>query len=160
MQTAELPKQRVVGSTLVAVRHSAFSEPTFILQGIGPAQFRSHFLFLDNGTVLDLFTAEITIASPPENTMPGETIGRPITELLGRRIVALARDDVRSSLVILEGELFLRDANDGCYGNPLLAGKLHEEYRADQIGQFLDYWTEMSWRPAEQGDPPDCGGIT
>jgi hypothetical protein len=153
---AQLSRERVVGSKLIDVRHSAFSEPTFILEGIGPAQFRSHFLFLDNGTILDLFTAEITIASPPTDTMPGETVGKPITDLLGRKIVALARDDVSSSLVILEDDLFLRDANDGCYGNPLLAGKLHEDYRAEQLGQIVDYWTETPLAVWESGRTKRC----
>lgn len=145
MQTA-LPQDRIVGSKLVQVCHSAYSEPMFIVEGIGPAQFRSHFLFLDNGIVLDLFIAEITMASPPAELMPGETVGRPLTDLLGRRIVALARDGASSSLVVLEGNLFLRDANDGCYGNPLLAGNLHEEYSAQDLAQLVDYWTEAPCR--------------
>jgi len=141
MQDA-LPKNGVLGSKLVGVRHSLFTEPTFIIEGIGPAQFRSHLLFLDSGIVLDLFTAEITIASPPAEMMPGETVGRPLTDLLCRRIIALARDGTRSSLVILEGNLFLRDANDGCYGNPLLAGSLREDYPGEELAELVDYWTE------------------
>lgn len=148
---AELSRECVVGSKLIDLRHSAYSKPRFILDGIGPAQFRSHFLFLDNGTILDLFTAEITTVSPPTDTMPGETLGKPIEDLLGRKIIALARDDVSSSLVILEDDLFLRDENDGCCGNPLLAGKLHEEYRIEQLGQIVDYWTEVPMAVGESG---------
>jgi hypothetical protein len=139
---AKLSKERIVGSKLIDVRHGAFSIPTFVLDGIGPARFRSHFLFLDTGTILDLFTAEITIASPATDMTPGETVGKPIKDLLGRKIIALARDDVSSSLVILEDNLFLRDANDGCYGNRLVAGKLNEEYGTEQLVQIVDYWTD------------------
>ncbi len=36
-------------------------------------------------------------------------------------------------------EVFLKDANDGCYGNPLHAGYLEEEYSAAQVSQFVNY---------------------
>lgn len=142
MTVKSLPKEHVIGVRLIDVRHSHYSEPRFIVEGIGPAAFRSHFLLLQTGIVLDLFTAEITLAVLPAETMPGETMGIPLKELLGRRITAVVFDDVLSSLVVLEGMYFLKDANDGFYGNPLLAGKLKEDYSAEELSGFVDYWTE------------------
>jgi hypothetical protein len=137
-----LPMQHIIDAKLIGVEHSHYSAPTFIVEGIGPAAFRSHFLLLETGIVLDLFTSEITLATLRHETMPGETIGIPLNELLGLRITALVLDDALSSLVILDGIFFLKDANDGFYGNPLLAGKLKEGYSAEELSGFVDYWTE------------------
>ena len=48
--------------------------------------------------------------------MPGETSGRAASELLSRRIAAVVLDDTDSVLVVLEGGIFVKDANDGFYG--------------------------------------------
>ena len=92
--------------------------------------------------VLDLFTAELLASSLPAEVLPAKTSGLAPGELLGRRVVAVARDHQYSTVVILEGGLFLKDNNDGCYGNPLLAGRLNDCDTAGQLGEFLDYWAE------------------
>jgi hypothetical protein len=93
--------------------------------------------------VLDLFTAELFTTALPADATPGETSGLEPRELLGRRVVAVARDDVYSTVIVLEGGLFLKDDNDGCYGNPLLAGRLVECYTEEGLGGFTDYWSEQ-----------------
>lgn len=103
--------------------------------------FRSHFIALSTGIVLDLFTAEITTSESSKIEMPDETMGIEVGKLIGRTITSLQRDDVLSSLIILDNDIFLRDANDGFYGNPLYAGYL-SEYNAEELAQFADYWTE------------------
>jgi hypothetical protein len=55
---------------------------------------------------------------------------------------ASVKDDTSSVLVVLNEGIFLKDANDGVYGNPLLAGFLSEHYKADELRLFVDYWTE------------------
>jgi hypothetical protein len=135
-------RELMVGQPLVGIAHSPYSEPEFVLEGIGPAHFRAHYLSLANGVVLDLFTVERFVAALPAEVMPGETSGLAPRELLGRHVAAVARDDEYSTVVILEGGLFLKDNNDGCYGNPLLAGRLRECYTEEELGEFLDYWSE------------------
>jgi hypothetical protein len=137
---AQLARESVVGQPLVAIAHSPYSRPEFIVQGIGPASFRSHYLTLGNGSVLELPTAELTVAALPDEPMPGETAGVPAGELIGRRVHAVALDDTESVLVILEGGIFLKDANDGFYGNPLLAGHLSDHYTEAELASFVDYW--------------------
>lgn len=149
MVDADFARDEILGKRLVGVCHSQYTKPAFIVDGIGPARFRSHYLQLENGIVLDLFTAEITRASIPTNSMPGETTGIPLDQLLGRRIIALASDDTLSSLVILEGGCFLRGANDGFYGNPLEAGQLVDVYRNNELQKILDYWTSEPLEIAE-----------
>ncbi|HWE40486.1 MAG TPA: hypothetical protein VG406_28320 [Isosphaeraceae bacterium] len=144
------PRDRVVGQPLVGIAHSTYSEPEFIVEGIGPASFRVHYLLLGNGLVLDLFIAELTVASLPDGATPGETDGIAPGELLGRRIAAVVRDETGAVLVILDGAIFLKDANDGFYGNPLLAGRLEEHYTKAERVSFVDYWTD---RPASPGLP-------
>lgn len=139
---SKLPCHRIVGSRLTEIGHSKYTRPEFILEGIGPATFRSHFLRLDSGVVLDLFTAEITLSDVSSFPMKGETDGIHVADLVGRTITHLWRDDVMSSLVILDNELYLCDANDGCYGNPLRAGVVADDYSADELKEFTDYWTE------------------
>ncbi len=138
----EPTRAQVVGQTLIAVCHSAYSKPEFILQGIGPASFRTHFLSLSNGCVLDLFVAELMLSTLPDAAMPGETDGLAVRELIGRPVEAVVKDDTSSVLVVLNEGIFLKDANDGVYGNPLLAGFLSEHYKADELRLFVDYWTE------------------
>jgi hypothetical protein len=132
----------VIGASVVAIGHSEYGKPEFVVEGIGPAVFRSHFVSLSSGVVLDLFTAEITKAQATDVKMPGETAGLPVEQVIRRTVTALARDDVHSALIILEDQLYLRDANDGFTGNPLRAGRLTEEYTEAERRQFLDYWTE------------------
>lgn len=135
--------EEVIGAAVVSIGHSDYGKPEFVVEGIEPAVFRSHFVSLSSGVVLDLFTAEITKAQATDVKMPGETAGLPGEQVLGRTVTALARDDVHSALIILDDDLFLRDANDGFTGNPLRAGRLTEEYSEVERRQFLDYWTEQ-----------------
>ncbi|HWE40262.1 MAG TPA: hypothetical protein VG406_27165 [Isosphaeraceae bacterium] len=152
METEPRP-DLILGQPLVGIAHSPYSEPEFILEGIGPARFRTHYLSLANGVVLNLFTAELFVTSLPADVMPGETSGLAPLEVLGRRVVTVARDDVYATIddvyatiIVLEGGLFLKDNNDGCYGNPLLAGRLSECYTQEGLGEFLDYWSEQPMR--------------
>jgi hypothetical protein len=96
---------------------------------------------LSAGIILELRVSEILMSVMPIDTTPGETKGCALTEVLGQRVTAVAIDDVASPIVVLEGGLFLKDANDGCYGNPLLAGSLEAEYDSAQRREFLDFWT-------------------
>ncbi len=150
-------REQVVGQTLVGIAHSPYSAPEFIIEGIGPARFRTHYLTLSNGLVLDLFVAEVLTTSLPRKLMKGETSGLPPRELIGRCIIAVDRDHESSPLVILEGWLFLKDGHDGCYGNPLLAGRLEECYTVDQLSKFVDYWDEKPASPERGNDPKGQG---
>ena len=137
---SELPRDRIIGSRLIEIGHSEFSEPEFIRQGIGPATFRSHYLRLDSGIVLDMFVAEVTISDVGTFPMPGETSGLDPSAVLGRRISAIWSDDTSSAIVVLDDDTYLRDANDGCYGNPLHAGRVGDDYTPQQVAEFTDYW--------------------
>ncbi len=137
----------IIGQTLMGIAHSPYSEPEFVLQGIGPASFRQHYLTLANGLVLDLYTARLEVVEAlPADSTPGETMGLSPAEVLGRRVTAVACDDTYSAIIVLEGGLFLKDANDGCYGNPLLAGRLADSYTPAERSEFLDYWSEQRLR--------------
>src|SRR5688572_10721435 len=104
----EPDRTAMIGQTVVGIAHTPYSKPEFIVQGIGPASFRGHFVTLGNGITLDLFTAEITIASLPVESMAGETEGISFAQIIGRRIVEVVHDHVASSLIILEGGIFLK----------------------------------------------------
>ncbi|MFK7818937.1 MAG: hypothetical protein AB8G99_09465 [Planctomycetaceae bacterium] len=138
---SELPQERIIGSRLLEIGHSTYSEPEFVLAGIGPAQFRSHFLRLDSGIVLDLFVADVTLADIDTFPRPGETTGINATSLIGRRINSLFNDDSMSPIVVFDGGLYLRDAHDGCYGNPLYAGHVETDYDAEQRAEFTHFWS-------------------
>jgi hypothetical protein len=43
----------VIDRRIARIGHSLFSAPEFVLAGIGPARFRSHFVLLDSGIVID-----------------------------------------------------------------------------------------------------------
>ncbi len=135
-------RDQVVGSRIVRIGHSDYSEPKFVIEGIGPAVFRSHFVLLDNGLVLDLFTAELTLSDETAMRMTGETEGLPVSQLVGRSITDVWRDDVFSCILIIDNSLYLKDANDGAYGNPLRAGLIADDYSENAIAEFVDYWTE------------------
>lgn len=137
-----LPRENIIGAKIVQIAHSRYSEPTWILDGIGPASFRCHYIALDSGLILDLFTAEITLATPSDLEMPGETNGIPVDDLIGRAISALARDDMSSSLIILDNSIVLRDANDGATGNPLVATYV-SQYTDEELSGLVDYWSEL-----------------
>jgi hypothetical protein len=145
--TEQPQRNDIVDQTLVAIAHSQYSEPVFIVEGIGPATFRSHFLKLGNGIVILLFVADITFASIPVDAMPAETNGIPPANLIGRRVKAVVRDDAECTVVVLEGGLYLADANDAFTGNPLLAAHLTDYerltwgYSASDRANFFDYWT-------------------
>ena len=134
-------REQVIGEAIIGIAHSKYSEPEFIAQGIGPASFRSHYLILSNDLVLDLFRAELTLASLPDEAMAGDTEDLAVGELLGRRITAVVWDDTGGALVIVDGNIFLQDAVGGFYGNPLLAGHLEEHYSEAERASFTDYWT-------------------
>ena len=139
---ANLPKRRILNSRLVEIGHSHLSKPKFVLQGIGPAEFRSHYLRLESGVVLDLFTAELSVESRDEMVCPGETDGIPVEDLIGRKVTGIWNDDTCSCIVILDNDVYLKDANDGVKGNPLRAGWIVEDYTDDQRQEFTDYWTD------------------
>lgn len=80
-----------------------------MIEGIGPASFRSHYVVLDNGLVLDLFTAELTLSDETAIQMEGETSGVPIEQLIGKTITDVWRDDVFSCIVILDNSLYLKE---------------------------------------------------
>jgi hypothetical protein len=135
-----LNRKDIVGARVAEVGHSAYSKLEFVLEGIGPAEFRAHYLRRESGIVLDLFTAEILTSNINVFEMPAETDGIPPDQLIGRRVTGLQRDDSHSSLVILDGLISLCDANDGCYGNSLRAGFLEDDYTPEERAQFADYW--------------------
>lgn len=135
-------REQVLGARITRIGHSSYSKPEFVIEGIGPASFRSHYVVLDNGLVLDLFTAELTLADVSEIQMAGETEGVPVEQLIGKSITNVWRDDVFSCILILDDTLYLKDANDGAYGNPLHAGVVSDEYSERDIAEFVDYWTE------------------
>ncbi|TWT55354.1 hypothetical protein [Allorhodopirellula solitaria] len=139
---ATLPKRRILDSRLAQIGHSHPSKPEFVLEGIGPAEFRSHYLRLESGVVLDLFIAELSVASRDEMVCSGETDGIPCEELIGRTVTGVWNDDTCSCIVILDNDIYLKDANDGVYGNPLRAGWIVGDYSGDQRQEFTDYWTE------------------
>jgi hypothetical protein len=134
-------RKSIIGMTLVDVRHSPYFDPVFIIEGIGPAQFRLHFLLLQNGTIVNLGLVSVEFADISPDSTPGESDGIPLATALGRKIVAVAFDNVSAAIVILHGRLYLRDANDGCYGNPLLIGRLREDYAGSELAEFVDYWS-------------------
>jgi hypothetical protein len=117
-----------------------------VIEGIGPASFRSHYIVLDNGLVLDLFTAALTLADINAIQMAGETDGVLVEQLIGKLVTNVWRDDVFSCILILDEALYLKDANDGAYGNPLHAGVIIDEYSKSNIAEFVDYWTETPIR--------------
>ncbi|QDS92229.1 hypothetical protein FF011L_09660 [Roseimaritima multifibrata] len=139
---ANLPKQRILDSRLTQISHSHPTKPEFVLKGIGPAEFRSHYLRLESGVVLDLFTAELTVATSDEMVCAGETDGIPVDALIGRTVTGVWNDDTGSCIVVLDHEIYLKDSNDGAYGNPLRAGLIVNDYTEDQRLEFTDYWTE------------------
>ena len=104
-------------------------------------------MVLDNGLVLDLFTAELTLSDETAIQMTGETDGVPIAQLIGKTITDVWLDDVFSCMLIIGDSLYLKDAHDGAYGNPLHAGVISVEYSESDMAQFVDYWTEkpMQW---------------
>ncbi|MFG0249970.1 MAG: hypothetical protein ACF8OB_13860 [Phycisphaeraceae bacterium JB051] len=132
----------IIGKSIVAIGHSEYSEPEFVREGIGPARFRTHYIFLDNDLVLDLNAYELTITQRPTQVMAAQTVGLSPAELYGRRIIAVGLDDTSSVVLILEDGMFLRDDNDGSYGNPLLAGRLLDHYTNEQLNSLTDYWTQ------------------
>ena len=134
-------REQVVGARIIRIGHSNYSKPEFVIEGIGPASFRSHYVVLDNGLVLDLFTAELTFSDETAIQMNGETDGLPVQQLIERSITDVWRDDVFSCILILDNSLYLKDANDGVYGNPLHAGVITLEYSESNIAEFVDYWT-------------------
>jgi hypothetical protein len=135
-------REQVLGARITRIGHSNYSRPEFVIEGIGPASFRSHYVVLDNGLVLDLFTAELTLSDETAIQMEGETSGVPIEQLIGKTITDVWRDDVFSCIVILDNSLYLKDANDGAYGNPLHAGVISAEYSEGDMAEFVDYWSE------------------
>ncbi len=141
-----------MGSRIIRIGHSNYSKPEFVIQGIGPASFRSHYVVLDSGLVLNLFTAELTLADATEIEMSGETEGLPIAQVIGTTVTDVWRDDVFSCILILDNCLYLKDANDGVYGNPLHAGVLAVEYTKSDMADFVDYWTEqpIQWDRTER----------
>jgi hypothetical protein len=140
-------REQVLGARITRIGHSNYSKPEFVIEGIGPASFRSHYVVLDNGLVLDLFTAKVTLSAETAIRMIGETEGVPIEQLIGRSITDVWRDDVFSCILILDGSLYLKDANDGAYGNPLHAGVISDDYSESDMTEFVDYWTEnpLQW---------------
>ena len=135
----DLPREKILGATVIAIGHSRYSEPTFVIDGIGPARFRAHYITLGSGVVLDLSVAGIAVSDVACVEMQGETEGIPVWELLGRRVTALLRDDLFAPIIVLDESIFLKDANDGCYGNPLHAGYVHDSYRREQVSEFVSY---------------------
>jgi hypothetical protein len=120
----------------------------------GPGRF--YYLVMDNGVVFS--PMEMSLEAVPDDAEPTETIGIPMADLLNRRIKALARDDLfgplvilSAPLVILEGGLFLKDHNDGFYGNWLDADFLSKKYAPEELKGFIDYWTEQPMPAAEFG---------
>lgn len=79
-------KRDVIGKRIKRIAHSRPSDPQFVVEGIGPAKFRSHFVLLDNGVVIDLFTAELTLSSVDKMVCEGETDGISVDKLLGRTL--------------------------------------------------------------------------
>ena len=153
-------REQILNTRLLRVSHSQLSEPEFVLEGIGPAQFRSHFLLLDNGLVIDLFIAEMTLSSSDKMVVDGETDGIPVRDLLTRTITHVWNDDTLSCIVILDNDIYLKDANDGVYGNPLRAGYIYEDYKKSEIDEFTDYWNQSpingdrTMRSTEVADRP------
>jgi len=136
-------REQVLGAQIIRIGHSKYSKPEFVIEGIGPASFRSHYVVLDNGLVLDLFTAELTLSDETAIQMIGETDGVPVEQLIGKSITDVWRDDVFSCILILDDSLYLKDANDGVYGNPLHAGVISVDYSESDMAEFVDYWTEQ-----------------
>lgn len=110
-------REQVVGARIIRIGHSNYSKPEFVIEGIGPASFRSHYVVLDNGLVLDLFTAQLTLSDETAIQMIGETDGLPVQQVIETLITDVWRDDVFSCILILDNSLYLKDANDGAYGN-------------------------------------------
>lgn len=85
----ELVKHDIVGRLIKRIGHSRLSDPKFVFDGIGPVQFRSHYVLLNNGVVIDLFTAELSLSSVDKMVHDGETNGISVDPLLGRTITAV-----------------------------------------------------------------------
>ncbi len=135
-----LNREDIIGAHLTEIGHSAYSEPEFVVEGIGPAQFRAHYLRLDSGLVLNLFTMDVFLAKVDDIEIPAQTDGIPPNELIGRQGTRLVKDESDFALVIMDDSIYLLDANDDFYGNPLRAGFLADDYTTDQQDQFVDYW--------------------
>jgi hypothetical protein len=135
-----LNREDIIGARITEIGHSAFSEPEFVVEGIGPGQFRAHFLRLDSGLVLNLFTMDIYLGEVQDIKMPAQTDGIPPNELIGRQVSRIVKDESDFALVILDDVVYLLDANDGFYGNPLRAGELNDDYTQQEQAQFVDCW--------------------
>lgn len=71
----------------------------------------------------------------------GQTDGISVEDLIGRTITNVWNDDTSSCILILDDEIYLKEAKDGCYGIPLHAGYVIEDYDESERTQFTDYWT-------------------
>ncbi len=139
------PKELVLGAILKEIRQSESSRPEWVVEGIGPASFRTHFLRLDTGIDLDLSVGGVTAAIRPPITRAGEVGGLRLGCVLGRRIIGLALDDCGAPLVVLEGGVFLKDVVD-FDGNVLLVERIATTYSRDELAQFRDYWSGRGGR--------------
>jgi hypothetical protein len=139
-------REQVVGQVLVGIAHSRYSEPEFIVQGIGPASFRSHYLVLANGLVIELSVAGIEISAVPLDAMECETVGLSPDDLFSRSIAAVVKDDVGRPIVVLDGAILVWDGHDAFYRNPLAAGTIADFATYNHYGaeEFFDYWTGES----------------
>jgi hypothetical protein len=59
---------------------------------------------------------------PKRSYHPLKQGGIPASDLVRKTVTAVFRDDVLSTLLVLDDLFYVRDANDGCFGNPLRAG--------------------------------------
>lgn len=135
-------REQVIGQVLVGIAHSRYSEPEFIVQGIGPATFRSHFLVLANGLVIELSVAGIEIGEVPLDAMECETFGLSPDSLFRRTLTAVVKDDVGTPIVVLEGAILVWDGHDAFCSNPLAAGTIADfaKYNHRDVDEFFDYW--------------------
>jgi hypothetical protein len=140
MHTAPTRKQ-VIGQKLIAAYQGPLSDPIWIVEGIGPARFRSFYLVMDNGVVF--VPQEMQLETVPDDAEPTETTGISLPDLLNRRLTALVRDNLYGPLVVFEGGVFLKHYNDGFYGNSLIAGFLKVDYTSEELEEFIDFWTEQ-----------------
>jgi len=146
----EIERAEVIGAKIIEIGHSNYTEPEPHCNGGAQGAYRAHYLRLNSGLAIDLFTADITIAEIDTFPMPGETDGIPSKHLLDRTITEVCKDLSDSCFVVLDHRIYLLDANHGFHKNPLHAGILFYEYESKELAAIRDYWTS---KPIELPGP-------
>ena len=144
-----LQKADIVGKRIAQALQTPWSEPAFVVEGIGPATYSTAVYVLDDGLRFAVSSGEVVKWAGGGRLVPLEAYGEPSREFAGVEVIEVVMSDdpiVQVYIVLANRTVLGSEHYVDLYGTRnLVCGT--DTLSGYDAGPFKTYWEGAEWLP-------------